>query len=363
LKILEKDLKHGKLAVFPENLDDLWVLYNILKKNDLVYSRTRREIKASGDEVGSSKSRRISINLGLRVEDVYFDKSVNRLRIHGIIIDCPEEFEIKGSYHTINAIPGDNSITIVKERWYSHELQRMEAATEPRTLPVILVALDEEECGVAVIHRRGIEVKAELRAKLPGKMEEKGREESRSDFYKNISDLIQEIHKDAYGTIVIVGPGFAKENLFKYIRDKKRELASHIVSLSGVGNAGVGGIKEAVRTGILSNVLKKLKVSEEVSLVEELLARLATGKNNFAYGLEEVEKASSMGAVEKLLVADVFLREAESEERTRRERLIEEVERMRGKVFIISTEHEGGEKLLSLSGIAALLRFSVSQIG
>jgi len=33
---------------------------------------------------------------------------------------------------------------------------------------------------------------------------------------------------------------------------------------------------------------------------------------------------------------------------------------MKGKVHIISTEHEGGEKLLSLGGIAALLRFAIT---
>jgi len=132
--------------------------------------------------------------------------------------------------------------------------------------------------------------------------------------------------------------------------------------LEGVGSSGVGGIKEAVRSGILASVLKKLKVSEEVALVEELLSRLASGKGEVTYGLEEAERACSLGAVERLLVADVFLREADGEERIRREKLIEEVERMRGKVFIISTEHEGGEKLLSLGGVAALLRFPIGQI-
>ena len=61
-----------------------------------------------------------------------------------------------------------------------------------------------------------------------------------------------------------------------------------------------------------------------------------------------------------MLVTDVKLREASDEERLVLEKLMREVENKRGKVIIISTEHEAGTKLNSLGGIAALLRFSVS---
>ncbi|RLG53505.1 MAG: mRNA surveillance protein Pelota, partial [Candidatus Hydrothermarchaeota archaeon] len=39
--------------------------------------------------------------------------------------------------------------------------------------------------------------------------------------------------------------------------------------------------------------------------------------------------------------------------------LIEKAERLRSKVIIVSTEHEAGEKLQSIGGVAALLRFEV----
>jgi len=42
------------------------------------------------------------------------------------------------------------------------------------------------------------------------------------------------------------------------------------------------------------------------------------------------------------------------------EKLVKEVEEKGGRIIIISTEHEAGTKLLSLGGVAALLRFPVS---
>jgi stalled ribosome rescue protein Dom34 len=41
------------------------------------------------------------------------------------------------------------------------------------------------------------------------------------------------------------------------------------------------------------------------------------------------------------------------------EKLMREIEKQRGIVTVVSTEHEAGAKLLALSGIAALLRFPV----
>ncbi|MCK4434887.1 hypothetical protein KAU92_05300, partial [Candidatus Bathyarchaeota archaeon] len=43
------------------------------------------------------------------------------------------------------------------------------------------------------------------------------------------------------------------------------------------------------------------------------------------------------------------------------EELMNVVEQKGGKIMIVSTEHEAGEKLTALGGIAALLRYSIRQ--
>jgi len=73
-----------------------------------------------------------------------------------------------------------------------------------------------------------------------------------------------------------------------------------------------------------------------------------------AYGMKEVQSAVNFGAVESLLVLDELARMGSAEE------IMREVAAARGKVVIFSSEFEPGERLRSLGGIAALLRFKIA---
>jgi protein pelota len=97
-----------------------------------------------------------------------------------------------------------------------------------------------------------------------------------------------------------------------------------------------------------------------MNVMEEFLARLGRGKEDATYGFDDVERATNYGAVEKLLVADSTLRETTDEKRVALESLMKNVEDARGEILVISTENEAGTKLLSLGGIAALLRFPLT---
>jgi protein pelota len=87
------------------------------------------------------------------------------------------------------------------------------------------------------------------------------------------------------------------------------------------------------------------------------MKRLGKGETTITYGIDDVESASQIGAIEKLVLADTMLREAEDEQRLRIEKIMREVEHRAGSVTVVSTEHEAGAKLLSLGGVGALLRF------
>jgi protein pelota len=121
----------------------------------------------------------------------------------------------------------------------------------------------------------------------------------------------------------------------------------------------VAGIQEALRSGVLAKTLKNIRIAEETRFVEEVLARLGRSTTDVTYGANEVARAIEYGAVERLLVADIILREASDQDRTTIEGLMRNVESKGGQVTVISTEHEAGAKLQSLGGIAALLRFPI----
>ncbi len=360
MKILHKDLKHGRIKVIPEVLDDLWTLYNVIMRNDVVYAKTSREVKRGERYDQPEKGRRIPVFLGLKVKDVYWDRTLNRLRVHGIVTDAPEEIGAKGSHHTIN-VTLNRPLTILKERWLKHHLESLEKATGRGISPIIMVSVDDERCCIAVLKHFRVEVKMERAAMIPGKRNPSERERAVNEYFKMILSSLREVSSSANYPIVILGVGFTKDSFFKFLKDKAPDLAGRVSDVKGVNNSGLAGIMEALRSGVLRKTVNRLRISEEVKAVEEVLRRLGKGEGNVAYGFDEAEEACLFGSIDTLLVTDVSLREAEDDERRKIEDLMRSVEEKGGRVIVVSTEHEAGLKLLSLGGVAALLRFSLKQ--
>jgi protein pelota len=118
------------------------------------------------------------------------------------------------------------------------------------------------------------------------------------------------------------------------------------------------GIYEALRSGAIRNAVEKTRAIEESILIEEVLARIGSGRN-VAYGFQDVRKAAEFGSIEMLLISEKLPIRLNSEERKHLEDLIRLVEKGKGRISIISSRHEGGEKLERLGGICALLRYPV----
>jgi protein pelota len=153
--------------------------------------------------------------------------------------------------------------------------------------------------------------------------------------------------------------GFVKGDFAKFLENEAKDICKSVVDVKSVNNGGVAGIYEALRSGVLLKTMKQMRIAEEAEIIEEILKRLGKGEQNVAYGMEEVENAAQLGAVEKLVLADTTLREASDEGRLLVEDLMKTVERKGGSIIIVSTEHEAGANLIALGGIAALLRFTL----
>jgi protein pelota len=134
-------------------------------------------------------------------------------------------------------------------------------------------------------------------------------------------------------------------------------MSDFIADVKSVNNGGTSGIYEALRSGVLLKATHQLRIVDETEVIEEIMKRLGKGEGTVTYGLNSVENAANMGAVERLVVADIALRDADDKQRLKIEGLMQDVEKRRASVIVVSTEHEAGSKLLSFGGIAALLRF------
>jgi len=98
-----------------------------------------------------------------------------------------------------------------------------------------------------------------------------------------------------------------KDEMARYLKEHLPEARSRITVVE-TRRAGRGAVSDIIGMGVLATIAGDLQLKHEVSLMEELLARIAKG-TPAAYGRKEVEEAVRMGAVEHLLVSDTLLRD------------------------------------------------------
>ena len=358
MKILEKNLTKGFVKVVPESLDDLWHLYNIIYKNDEVYTYTSREIKPDAEYSRPKSGERVSVFLGVKVETVAWDKFLGKLRVHGTICQAPEIVPT-GAHHTLN-ISLNKPLTIVKKEWPKHSVERLERASKSER-SITILAIDDEGYVIAETAQYGVKINVEERIKLPGKLEAEKRSLATKEYFRKALASLRQYWTTTHNAVVIIGVGFVKNDFAKFLKDEASDISKSVADVKSVNNSGVGGIYEALRSGVLLKTAKRLRIVEETEIMEEVMKRLGKGEMNVNYGFAEVEKAAKMGAVEKLVLADKKLRESSDQERLLIEQVMSEVEQRGGEVNVISTEHEAGAKLLALGGIAAILRFPIYQ--
>ncbi|MFH1328801.1 MAG: mRNA surveillance protein pelota, partial [Candidatus Bathyarchaeota archaeon] len=342
MKLLNLDLKKGLTKIFIEDLDDIWHLYNVIEKNDLLYAKTTREIKASSEGARPSSGRRVSLTLGIKVTDFFFDKNTNRLRVRGIIIDAPTKYEgLLSAYHTIS-LAVDGLLTLIKEKLADYHVRRIKDACEVKIPKVIIIAIDDEEVCIATLEHFGFKIKFEKLVKLPGKREADKRQGEVQKYFTEVSQALAQTYADIKGKIVIVGPGFIRREFANFLRDRSPRIATSLVYVGSGSFGGSAGVSEALRSGALTTVLKKSRVVEEMNLVENFFKSLSVNVGSVAYGLLEVQRAASYGAVDTLMVVDKLLRESQGDDRAGLEGVMRTVEKNGGKIVILSGEHEGG---------------------
>jgi protein pelota len=356
VKTIEKNVSQGFVKVVPDSPDDLWHLYNVIYKGDEVYAYSSRAIKSDTETSRPKSAERVSAFMGVKVESVGWDKFLGKLRIHGLICHAPDIIPT-GAHHTLS-IALNQPMTIVKKEWPKHLLDRLTKASETEK-PILILSIDDEGFAIAETKQYGVETRVEQRMRLPGKVEADKRVEATKAYFRLALTSLNKLWSQNHNPIVIIGAGYVKTDFVKYLNEESKEMSRAVVDVKSVNNGGTAGIDEALRSGVLLKAAHQLRVVDETKTMEEVMKRLGKGEGTVTYGLDAVENAVLMGAVEKLVVADTTLRDADETQRLKLEDLMHQVEKRNAPITVVSTEHEAGSKLLSLGGIVALLRFPI----
>ena len=336
MEILKTDLKHNKLALKPNNMDDLWHLQQVLEPGDKVSSKTERKTTIKrGQEI--VKGEREKVFLGIEIEKINLE---NQLRLTGKIIEGPEN--ITHEHHTLVIEPG--TVLTIEKIWEKHQLERLKKAKIKKPLLFICV-IDREEADFAILKESGIEFLGSIEPKVSGsRATSKSESGDRTGYYKEVMENLE--NKSEY--IVVAGPGFERENLLGYIKEKNPGLAKKII-LEHSSDIGRSGIQEVIKRSA-NTILKDTRIARESGFVEEFLKRIKMG-GLVAYGQKETEEAVNLGAVETLLVSVEKVKQFKP--------LMEQAEKLKGQIVLITADHPAGEQFLSLGGIGAFLRFKI----
>jgi protein pelota len=339
MQILRMDRKGGTAKLRTETPDDLWHLDKVLEPGDSVTSRTLRKTTIKrGQEIGEGDRKPVILTIVLEKKE--FHRSTHTLRLTGRIESGPEDMVRLGSYHSLSI--GTGTVLAIQKEWKPHQVERlMKARIKPSLL--LICVLDREDADFAELKESGLGMLASFSS-----VKHRDRE-TLEEYHREITDYLEGKQKD-FQAIVLAGPGFERENLLNYIRERDPELAK-MIFLEHSSSTGIAGIREVIRTSA-NRILRDTRVARETGLVEDLLTEINT-EGLVVYGKEETAKAIGYGAIETLLVSEEKIPDFENE--------MDGVEKQGGIVRIISGDHESGEKFLHIGGIAGFLRFRIRE--
>ena len=356
MKVLKRDRKNQSYRLLVESEDDLWHLFHLIENDDVVTALTERRDQGADDKLRPSRDGKKKMRLGILVSSLEFHDFAERLRVLGVIQEGPQDH---GSHHTLN-IEDNSTLTIEKPIWKQSHLQLLENALQSTSSSSLLfVSLDMDEALVAVARYYGIEEIATIRSQRSGKQfQGKG---GRERFFQEIVSVSSQLPDDV--PILLIGPGFTKENLHRYLKEKVPGLFGRCAVFAS-GQSGMAGINEVLKKGTAAKFTQAARVQFELSRVEDFLSELGKDSGMVSYGLDRVKSAAAQGAIEELLVCDEVLTQMKKGVKENGkpgsqvlDTLMETVESQAGSIHIISRTHDGGRQLMSFGGVVAFLRY------
>ena len=354
MRIVHQDTKKGTIELLPETLDDLWHLSHLIEPGDFLSARTTRRIQdTTGERLRSDRGIKKTFFMGIRVESINFHRYTGKLRATGIIEKGPEDLVPLGSHHTLD-LKLQNPVKIQKENWSRWQLRRIKDSVKASKIPkALVVVIEDDNADIGILRQYGVEYYGPIIGGISGKrMVQKNRQQIIKNFYDQIIETIYSF--EGIEGIVIAGPGFGKNDFYKYLEQSHKDISKTAI-LESTGAGGRAGIREVLQKGLLEDMATEGRIAEEMRVMTELLQEIGKTSNLVTYGKREVEKAAHAGAVKQLLVIDHLVREEDVE------KIMNNTENLGGKVMVISSEHDGGKQLQALGGIAALLRYGVGK--
>ncbi|KAH8700363.1 putative translation factor pelota [Talaromyces proteolyticus] len=399
MRLVKSSIEHngsGAVTLCPEEPEDMWHAYNLIRSNDLLRASAIRKVTTAQDS-GTTVSQRVHLMLQIRVKGLDFDPNSSQLHVSGQIMNETQHTRI-GQFHTLD-LELHRNFTLEKEigadgegvGWDSIAIDMLKDAVDEsgkRRAEAVAVVMQEGLAHICFITQFQTILKQKVEMSVPRKRAGGGdHDKGLSKFFQvTLDTLLRQIEfntsvtatasnnngNEAVRPILLASPGFVAAGFQKYIQSAaatnmpslKRLLPQIVVVHSASGY--LHSLSEVLQSPSVKTLLSDTKYARETKLMDDFLEHLRKDTNRATYGPREVEYAVDQGAVGRggglLIISNRLFRAQDVAERKRWVGLVDRVREVEGgEVRVLSSDHESGKRLDGLGGIAALLTFPVAE--
>ncbi|KAG1689325.1 Protein pelota [Nymphon striatum] len=368
-KNLEKD-GTGRIALVPEEAEDMWHAYNLVAIKDYLTASTFRKVQ-SESATGSVVSTKIRTTLTVAVETIFFDTQACVLSVKGRNVVENQHVKL-GAYHTLD-LELNRKFTLVKKHWDSIHLDRIDMACNPaQSADLAAIVMHEGLAHICLVSSCMTLLRGKIETSIPRKRKGMCSQHDKGliRFFESIiQTILRHVDFEIVKCVIIGSPGFVKDQFFDYmlqyaVKEDHRVLLDNkqkfmtIHTSSGFKHT----LKEVLNNPIVTSRIADTKAAGEVKALDNFYYMLQVDPNKAFYGIKHVEYALECEAIDTLLISDALFRSQDIAERKRYVALVDNVRENCGEVKIFSSSHVSGEQLDQLTGVAAILRFPLEEL-
>ena len=373
MKVLKRQIStkdgSGMVVLRPETSEDLWHVYNLLQKGDLVRTTTVRKV-VKESSTGSTSSQKKRLNLTIQIERVAFDPKSLELRLSGPTTSESDLVRL-GAYHTLNLELTQN-FSLEKECWDQVFLDRIEEACSPERLAEVAAVVMQGSglAHVCLVTGALTLTVARIDTNIPKKRTgSSGHSKATLKFYSAIYQSMLKLPWVQLKCCLLASPGFVKDEFHKFllqecVRREDRVLIENKqkLMLCKASSGHKHALEDVFADPVVMIKMDDTKVAREVTVLQQFMRMMDTDPDRAFYGFTHVSKAQESLAIASLLSLDQLFRADDVQVRRKYVNLVEQVRESGGDVLIFSSMHVSGQQLKQVSGIAAILRYPMPDV-
>ncbi|KAI0020902.1 hypothetical protein F4780DRAFT_319186 [Xylariomycetidae sp. FL0641] len=369
-----EEIGEGSVSLLPTDPEDMWHANNLIGPEDVIKAHAIRKV-ITESKTGSTSSERVHTDLTIRVTSTFFDPAASQLHVSGTVI-VENSFVNIGQYHTLD-LELNRPFTIWKKYgWDSVARDTLaDALKQDKDGAVAAVVMQEGIANICLITEYRTILKQRVESTIPKKRAASSDQSAgmRRFFDKTMATLMRSIDFSKPRPLLLASPGFVAGDFKKFMAeegtrrgDKTLMAMARSATVVHSSSGHLHSLNEILKSPEVTATMKDMKFSKETRFMDDFFDRLRQDDGRAWYGTGPVEKAVQEGAVGRgggvLLINNSLFRSQDIATRKRYVAMVDKVKEDGGDARVLSSDHESGERLDALGGIAAMLTYPMMDL-